>query len=885
MKKCVWIACVWCVLACLRPIGAQEPPSTISGTVTVRENGSPVPGATVTVTSLGLSTTTDDSGRYTLALSRTVTPGQEVEIAAAFDGARLMTTTVALASGNTVHSFALSVAFTEAVTVGSRASGAKAEKAVPVDIVTAEEIASTGASEMMQALEMLAPTFNFPRPTLSDGSDSVRPATLRGLGPDQVLVLINGKRRHQTAVVHINNTVGRGSTGVDLNAIPVAAVERIEILRDGAAAQYGSDAIAGVINIVLKAGAARATMDARFGGNFGTFDDVAGAEHEFSDGGTFDLSGSRGFAVGTGNLTVAGEYRDRQGTNRAGPDSGDPFSPQPNIHWGDSKQKDGLLFATLELPLSDAHHTAFYAFGGWARRVGSHGGAYRRRQDTGNVPGIYPDGFLPLIEPTNVDASVAAGVRGTARGQWFWDVSGVYGHNRIDFDVSNSLNVSLGPAVPPNQTAFYSGAIKFDEVTVNADARREVRIGLRAPANLALGFEYRRDHYGIVAGEPASYLDGGVADQFGRPATPGAQVFPGFRPANEVDVSRNSVALYGDLEGDVTDWLRLGVAGRYERFDDFGDTGDGKVTVRLAPARHIVVRGAASSGFRAPSLAQIHFSTVSTNFLLIDGVFTPVEAGTYPVDSPQAITLGATPLRPEQSVNVSGGIVVNPIDPLEVTVDVYGIDIDDRIVLSDNFTGAQIADLLRPFGANAARFFTNAIDTRTKGVDLVATYTQPMQHAGVIRLRAAYNHNSTTIARISPTPPQLAGFDNTLFSRTAPNDVEFRRYTCAQPRDNGRVSATWDRRPFGAVVRTSWIGDYCSVEAIDQTYGGQWLTDVEATYRVRHTLLGFGIQNITNVLPDANIVDVSNRGTRTFPRNAPFGFNGRYLYARLGYTF
>jgi iron complex outermembrane recepter protein len=775
--------------------------------------------------------------------------------------------------------------FTDTVIVGSRASGADAQKAVPVDIVTAADIASTGATETMQALEALAPTFNFPRPTISDGTDSVRPATLRGLGPDQVLVLINGKRRHQTALVHINGTIGRGSTGFDLNAIPVTAIERIEILRDGAAAQYGSDAIAGVINIVLKSGASRPSIEARLGGNVGTFNDVFGAEHDFSDGGTFDLQASDAFAIGKGFVTIAGEYRDRQGTNRAGADTGDPFSPQPNIHWGDSQEKDGLLFANLELPLSAASHTTFYAFGGWSRRIGSHGGNYRRRQDTGNVPALYPNGFLPLIEPTNVDASIAAGVRGIAGRHWFWDISGAYGHNRLDYDVSNSLNVSLGPTIPPNQTDFYAGAIAFDEFTLNADARRLLHIGLHKPANLAFGFEYRRDHYGIIAGEEASYIDGGVPDQFGRPATPGAQVFPGFRPANEVDASRDSIAFYGDLEDDVTEWLRVGLAGRYERFDDFGDTTDGKITVRIAPVHRVVVRAAASTGFRAPSLGQIHFSTVSTNFLLIDGVFTPVEAGTYPVDSPQALALGATPLRPEESVNVSGGVVFNPVDPLEIAVDVYGIDIDDRIVLSDNFTGAPIAALLRPFGANAARFFTNAIDTRTKGVDAVATYTLPTETAGTFRFRAAYNHNETTITRISETPPQLVGFDNTLFSRVAPNDVEFRRYTCAQPQDNGRLSVSWDRRPFGASVRGSYVGDYCSVEAINQIYGAQWFTDVEATYRIGHSLIGVGVQNIGNVLPDDNLVDVSNRGTRTFPRNAPFGFNGRYVYARLGYTF
>ena len=872
------------VMLCSGWLSAQEG-TQVTGRVTTRDDGLPVPGAVVAVPSLNLSATTDQDGRYTIPVPPTLARGQVVDIRGTFPGLESGTMQIRLMPGTVTADFSLRVGFTEEITVGSRAPGAEAELAVPVDIITSEQIEATGATETMQVIQMLAPSFNFPRPTISDGTDSVRPATLRGLGPDQVLVLINGKRRHQTALIHINSTIGRGSAGVDLNAIPVSAIERIEILRDGAAAQYGSDAIAGVINIVLKSGVSRPTLSFRSGGNRGTFADVFGTERDFTDGGTYDVSGSWGLSLGPrGSVTVAAEYRDRKGTNRAGPDTGDAFSPQPNIHWGDSEEKNGLLFANAEVALDEGRRSSLYVFGGWTRRTGSHGGNYRRRLDAGNVPAIYPNGFLPLIEPINVDASIAGGVRGVG-GAWAWDLSAVYGHNRLDYHVSNSLNVSLGASIPPNQTEFYSGAIAFNEFTLNADARRQIGLGLSRPANLAFGFEYRRDNYQITPGEPASYIDGGSRDQFGNPAIPGAQVFPGFRPSNETDASRNSVAAYIDVEADVTDMLRLGGAGRWEHFGDFGNTGDGKFTARLQPHRRFVARGAVSTGFRAPSLGQMHFSTVSTNFTLIGGAFVPVEAGTFPVASPQARALGATDLIPEESMHYSAGVVLNPVDPLEFTLDYYHITIDDRIVLSDNFTGGRIADLLRPFGANGARYFTNAIDTETQGVDIIANYAATLAGDSALRLQAAFNHTQTDIRRISATPPQLVGFENTLFSRIPPNDIEFRRFTCAQPENNVRLMADWRKSVFGVVVRGNRFGDYCSVEAIDQIYRAEWLVDVEATYQFQSALFGFGIQNIGNALPDTNLVAVSNRGGRTFPRNAPFGFNGRYLYGRIGYTF
>jgi iron complex outermembrane receptor protein len=865
-------------------VSAQEP-TVITGRVTTMDDGLSVPGATVSIPSLDLSAMTDPDGRYVIAVPAGLARGQLVDIRVTFGGLQPDASQVRLTPGTLTADFALRLAFAEEITVGSRAPGAEAELAVPVDILTSEQIQATGVAETMQVIQMLAPSFNFPRPTISDGTDSVRPATLRGLGPDQVLVLVNGKRRHQTALIHINSTIGRGSAGVDLNAIPVSAIEKIEILRDGAAAQYGSDAIAGVINIVLKSGISRPTVSVRAGGNVGSFSDVFGTEHDFTDGGTTDAGGSWGLSLGSrGSVTFAAEFRDRQGTNRAGPDTGDAFGPQPNIHWGDSEEQNGLLFANAEASLDAAQTTFVYAFGGWTRRSGSHGGNYRRRIDAGNLPQIYPNGFLPLIEPINVDASIAGGLRGVRQG-WFWDLSGVFGHNRLDYYVGDSLNVSLGPAIPPNQTEFYSGAIAFNQLTLNADTSRRVDLGLANAANLAFGFEYRRDNYQIVAGELASYIDGGARDQFGNPAIPGAQVFPGFRPSNETDASRNSVAAYVDLEGDVTGMLRVGAAGRWEHFDDFGNTGDGKLTARLQPHARFVVRGAVSTGFRAPSLGQIHFSTVSTNFTLIGGQFVPVEAGTFPVGSPEARTLGATDLTPEESLHYSTGVVVNPIDPLEITVDYYRVTIDDRIVLSDNFTGARIADLLRPFGANGARYFTNAIDTETQGVDVIANHAATLRDNSTLRLQAAFNATDTDLTRISPTPPQLAGFENTLFSRIPPNDIEFRRFTCAQPETNVRLTADWQKGVFGTVVRGARFGSYCSVEAVDQIYSAEWVVDLEFTYRIRSALLGVGIQNIGNAIPDQNLVAVSNRGGRTFPRNAPFGFNGRYLYGRIGYTF
>jgi iron complex outermembrane receptor protein len=875
------------LLAAATFVQAQQ--VAITGLVTTRDDGRALSGALVAIEELGLTAVTGPDGRYELKLPATA-GGKSLEVRVSASGLRSALKTVKVSPSGQSEDFALSLSFHEEITVGSRAPGAEAEKAVPVDVFTAKQIETAGASETNAILEALSPSFNFPRPTIADGADTVRPATLRGLGPDQVLVLINGKRRHQSAHMVTSAVIGRGTTGVDLNAIPASAIEKIEVLRDGAAAQYGSDAIAGVINIVLKSGAQPLTLSSKGGMTQGSYTDLTGADVDHSDGALTEGVASYGFRAGRGTIFASAEYRNRNGTNRATPDLRDQIRPgdagnnavgQPNHHWGDSEERDLLSFVNASLPLGAGDAPTLYAFGGASRRDGSHGGFYRRALDARNWPQVYPEGFLPTIQPDVLDASGAIGLRGVAAGKWFWDLSAEYGHNRLDFNVVNSLNTSLGPDNP--QREFDSGGLAFDQLVGNLDVSRVVDAGLAGPLNVAFGAEYRRESFQIVAGEPNSYLDGGVPDQFGGRAPAGAQVFPGFRPSNAVDASRDNVGAYLDLEADVLKKVRLGLAGRAERYSDFGGTADGKITARLAATRRFVIRGAASTGFRAPSLAQSHFSTVSTNFITVNGVITPVEVGTFAVDSPVARALGATDLKPEQSVNFSAGLAWNLVDALDLTVDFYRIDIDDRVVFSGNFTGPRIQPIIGPFGASGARFFTNAIDTRTRGVDVTATYRWDLGGQGDVTLQAAYNRNDTDLTGAITTPPVLAGLENVLFDRE-----QAQRVTCAQPEDNVRLTADWRRGGFGALLRGSRYGEYCfptNVAANDQTFGAEWLADLELSYRQDHYTIAAGVQNLFDTFPDP-LRDVNSAFlVQTFPTVSPFGFNGRFLYARLAYRF
>ncbi|HET7705561.1 MAG TPA: TonB-dependent receptor [Thermoanaerobaculia bacterium] len=859
------------------PASAQ----TIRGRVTLQNDGSPLPGVTVSAERFGTAVT-DADGNYELPVPGASSQGA-VRVTAALQGFQSRTSTVDVSRGDATHNFALRVSFGHEITVGSRAIGAETEKAVPVDVITTEQIEASPSTETNQIIQKMAASFNFPRPTITDGTDTVRPATLRGLGPDQLLVMMNGKRRHASALVNANNSVGRGSSGVDLNAIPASAIENIEILREGAAAQYGSDAIAGVINLVMKSDAEPLKVSAKAGMT------------THGDGEVLDTSVSGGWKLGRGAIFATTEFRTRYETNRAADDprpqvvpgdAGNNAVEQPNHHWGDSYMRDWMVFANLNLPLTEDGRQIAYAFGGYSNRHGSHGGFFRRALDARNHPQIYPLGFLPLIEPRVVDDSLTGGVRGQMA-TWFYDLSLGYGHNDFEFYVTDSLNASLGPNIPPNQTKFYAGALADDQFTTNFDLSRQFKIGLAGPVNVAIGAEYRRDGFQIEAGEPNSYIDGGRPDQFGGRAAPGAQVFPGFRPSNEVDESRDSKAIYVDVEGDVFEKLRLGVAGRYENFSDFGSTTNGKLTARFSPMRSLIFRGSASTGFRAPSLSQSYFSAVSTNFLRdpATGELAPFEVGTYPVNSPIARALGAQPLEAETSTNLSAGVVFQPLANLEFTADVFRIDIEDRIVFSGNFTGPRVLPLIQQFGVTGARFFTNAIDTETNGFDLVANYQRGLGSLGRLDLSAAYSHNETDIVGDVATPPQLSGLGEVLFDL-----IERRRIECGQPHDNIRLMESWNQGALNVTARQSRYGDYCSFTIAPQDhqiYGAKWLADLEASYRWSKYLFAAGVENAFDVFPDENIPNSAQgfNGIFRYPSHSPFGMNGRFVYTRVTYTF
>ena len=868
---------------------------TVIGTVRSNDGVAGVTGVAVRVVGAPHVAVTRGDGSYRMQLP----PGTH-QLQATLIGYALETATVTVIAGQThTVNFTLresALPVDQVVAVGTRrANRTVTESPVPVDVVPEASIQNVGLIETSQILQRLAPSVNFPRTAIADGSDHQRPVTLRGLAPDQVLVLINGKRRHNTALVHVNGTVGRGSTSVDLNAIPASAIERIEVLRDGAAAQYGSDAIAGVVNIILKTGERREATT--------TFGRVQSEENgrEFSDGEHVNLNGTYGLLLKRGGyITLNGEYRNRERTNRAYEDrrsqylAGDPRNSQPPIisSWqgdGDSKDLGGFLNAAFPLGAT----TELYAFGGVTVRDGMAAGFFRRANDVRTVRAIHPDGFLPEIGSNILDYSGSAGVRGLMRG-WRWDLSSVYGGNAFEFSVHNSNNVTLGANSP---TDFEAGTLKFAQWTTNLDFSRAINMGLRNPINVGVGAEFRLDNYQIEAGAPDSYRDGGVrvldGPSAGAQGALGAQVFPGFRPADEVDESRSNIAAYVDLESNITERILLNIAGRVENYSDFGSTADGRVAARLELFDGFAVRGAAGTGFRAPSLGQSWFSATSTNFIVVSGVNTPFDVRTFPVTTPEAQLLGAEELKPEESVNLSAGVSVDLPFGLTVTADYYAIDIDDRIVLSGNFTQPAVRQLFesRGFtGVGGGRFFTNAIDTETRGFDIVATYGVLLGGAGQLRFMAGYNQNESEVTRIASTPPELAAFQSTLFDR-----IEEGRIEAGQPKNNINATINWTMGGFGVNLHNQRFGEVTQHNAnpdLDQTFDAKWVTDIDLSARILERFrIAVGANNLFDVYPEewkdwaagVNGALTTSGIYRYAGGTSPWGMNGRTIYLRLSY--
>jgi iron complex outermembrane recepter protein len=779
------------------------------------------------------------------------------------------------------------------VVLGSRAPAKSAlDTAVPVGLIGQEDMQSTGMLELGKVLQDLDPSFNFSTTFISDGTDIIRPATLRGLGPDQLLVLVNGKRRHQQALVNVQQTIGRGSAGTDINAIPLSAIDHIEVLRDGAAAQYGSDAIAGVINIVLKKG-----VDA------GRLSATAGSTAE-GDGHLFGASVHRGFALGDGGyFDLSLEGRRRGETNRAGVDSLRVSPPAVTQRIGDSRAKDAYGWLNAALPTS--RDGEFYAFGGVSRRTGDAGGFFRPRGDARNVPAVYPEGFLPNILTTVRDASLAFGYRHDMAGDWNIDASVNHGRNELAFHERNSINVSYWYE-PKCSCSIYgespreadTGKLRLRQTTANLD--------IKGPATMfgidtfvALGAEYRREAYQIVAGEPVSYQYGRtnntaikILDQTGHIAAAGIQGFPGYTPGTEVDEGRHSAAIYLDLEQKFGKYLMIGSAIRRERYSDFGDTTTGKTTLRWDPFRELGVRGSVSTGFRAPGVQQKFYSSVSTN---LNGAGVLTDTLTAREGSAVTKAFGIAPLKQEESRSYSAGLVLRPAPGFSLTADVYRTQIFDRIVFSSNIepesgpcptpSSCPIKAILAPLRVGQAQFFTNAIDTATRGLDIVAEQAFGGRDGRLV-LSGQLGLNRTEVTGRHSSSAVLKGAQ--LF-----DDAQVTLIERGQPRQHHVLAADYTTGSWNVNARANYFGPVQGqgfTAPFIQTWEGKWLLDLSTRYAInRHFSLSAGANNVFDTYPTrwdpVKAAPFPQLGFTYCWESCPFGINGRSMYVRADYTF
>jgi iron complex outermembrane receptor protein len=750
------------------------------------------------------------------------------------------------------------------VVTGTRARNRTvADSESPIYVLSNKDLGSTGSNELATVLSRLLPSFNFPRPSGGDASDAVRPAQLRGLSPDQTLVLVNGKRRHTSAVVNVNGTEGRGSAPVDLNAIPLSAIDHIEVLSDGAAAQYGSDAIAGVVNIILKKGP-----------NGGEIE-VGAGEYSKHDGKQADVRANGGFALGNnGWLRLSADIANQDATNRAGADfrnSSEPLYGQVTQRYGDPASQPKNFFFNSQYSLSD--DVEFYSFGNYSERFTSAAATWRTAYKSGALQTpIFPDGFLPLEDSTSVDRALVAGVRGTTESGWRWDTSLNFGSNTFDLDVDNTVNLALGASSP---THFYAGQLTNEQTLLNLDLAKEYAVsGLSGPLTVAVGAEARRERYDIGAGDPASYYQSG------------SQGFSGFTPSNSGSSSRDSVSLYGNLEASITKQWSGAIALRGEHYSDFGDTVSEKLSTRYVITDAVALRATASTGFRAPSLAQENYTITSTNFFVINGVNTPIQTGTFGVNTAAAKALGAEPLKAEKSNNLSFGLQLDPIKNLTSTIDLYGIDIDNRILYSANLTlPANLKTELAAQGnyVGAARYFTNALDTRTVGVDVVTTYRLDLQQSGRFDFTLGYNHNNNIVRGVAANPALLAANGLTLIDRQT-----IGRATVGSPKDKLSLASDYKISDWNFHAVATRYGSFTVEQnnaALDQTYSANWVLDVASSYHVGAWNFTAGIDNLTNRYPDqvTSAGNLNNNGINPYSVWSPYGFNGRFLYAKAAY--
>jgi len=817
--------------------------------------------------------------------------------------------------------------------IGSRVAGRSAsDLPVPVDILSAQALVNTGQTEVGRMLQAIAPSFNFSSSSISDGTDALRPATLRGLGPDQTLVLINGKRRHQASLIHINTSVGRGTAGTDMNAIPASSIKHIEVLRDGAAAQYGSDAIAGVINIVLN--------DASEGGKVAVYY----GEYIEGDGETTNIDISKGFTLGgNGYLNSTINFRDRGYTNRAGLHGSCQFSgcsessnnsmllgdlreasaTRNTFRVGDADSNQLGLTVNTGYELSDGK---LYGFVTYSKRK-NESAAFFRHNDSNdaNAPlqdddATIPAGFLPKINSNIKDISYNFGYQTEFENGTGLDFSYTYGQNNIDYTTSDTINSSFANALQYNsdgslanitpseirnsvpREAFAYG-LELALSTLNIDYTQEFNI-----FSLALGAEIRTDFYKVNSGDEYSFRDYDTIlgkSLFPTDRSAGTQGFGGISSISRVDETRNVFSFYTDIEIEVTEYLLISGAVRYDDYDGFGDSSNFKLAANWSITENIAIRSAISTGFRAPSMQQLYFNNISTQFITNwddpTGDQIAVQVGTFRNDSAVAKAIGIPELKEEEATNLSLGTVIQLFDNINLTIDWYSIDIDDRIVISNKLgTGLSptLDEALKASGAGKGQFFLNGADTQTQGIDIIATWKTEIL-SGNLDLTFAANFTETDVVNIFA--PQNSGLGDIppeqIFSEQAISIIEE-----WQPQDRISLSGLFQKGDVTVNLAFNRYGEYTITDGNRQTYNAEILTDLRISYQITDNLsFNIGGNNLFDVYPDKNIIGNSRTGTIvdnngnvivnspgvfTYSRrSAPFGFNGAFYYAGAVYSF
>ncbi len=755
------------------------------------------------------------------------------------------------------------------VVTGTRAFNRTAvESLAPIDVLSSNDLRSTGAPDLTTALRMLLPSINFAQPSDVDGNEAIQSVQLRGLAPNQVLVLINGKRQHSTSIVNVDRkTYSSGSEGFDFNSIPLNAVDHIEVLRDGAAAQYGSDAIAGVVNIILKGGARHGSVSVTHGQYFA------------GDGSTWQTSADGGLPLGQkGWVHLSANYEHQEATNRAGPDfryPGDPTYGTVTFHYGQPKRLRKQV--GINLQYSFTPNVQLYGYFLYSKRHPTSNGYFRSLSQYADQPAavaLYPRGYLPVEERAIQDDSETLGLRGTMLGGWHYDVSVNGGGNHVKSHVRNSFNYDLANS----PTRFYTGTSAIRDKIVNADFTKSFPVGwLSNPLTVSWGLAYRDQNYVTKAGERNSYVGSG------------SQGLTGSPPDDAVDKSRQNKAAYIDLEADLTNKLTAEAAVRYEHYSDFGRALPWKLSGRYQFTDSFAMRGTASTGFRAPSLQQMWDTGIGRDAVLDPATnqLVLVRSGTFPASSPVAEALGGQPLQAEKSRNYSLGFVLTPASGLIATLDFYQIAIRNRIIPSESLRGPGVVAYLQSVGIDnveGASFFNNAADTRTRGADLVVAYPLYLGDGGIMKITGGFNYNDTDITGVKPNPPQLAlaGLVLPVFGSSDRANLTIRT-----PKTKSFLAMSWSGGDWSTSVRLSHHGSWEAGQTDNsaaQKFGGVYVLDASVTYDWNAWNFTLGANNLNDAYPDQNNEGNYYHGNFRYPFTSPIGFAGGYVYGKVVYS-